>query len=170
MVTLFLRRPLFVALVFGCTISLMDAGRLTLRLALPAAIWWTWVPLLEILSLYAASPTARRMPWRPTIDAYFRSHTLWLVWLIAFSAYWAFLPAETAFAWLWRHNVWYIAAAIVVTWGAWLDYGFFRQILKRSPWQAGRELFFQRLLAWISGAAIFAGTAGWQTLATKLGL
>lgn len=148
----------------------MDAGRLTLRLALPAALWWSFVPVLEILSLFAASRTARRMPWLTTIDAYFKSHTPWLLWIVVFSAYWAFLPAEKAYVWFWWHNLWYASAGMVVAWSAYLDFRFFRTVLKRSRGQAARELLVQRALAWSAGAVIFVGTAGWQILATRFGL
>ena len=148
----------------------MDAGCLTLRLALPATLWWSFVPLLEILSLFAASAAARRLPWRSTVDVFFQSHTPWFMWLIAFSAFWAFLPAETAYAWLWWHHLWYYSAAGVIAWGAWLDFRFFRQTLKRTRWQSARELFLQRMIAWTMGIAIFTGMASRQTVASLLGL
>jgi len=39
------RRPLALALFLGCAVSLMASGTLTLRLALPAALYWTFIPL-----------------------------------------------------------------------------------------------------------------------------
>ena len=54
-----IRRPLLVAAVFGCCISLMTSGRLSLRLAAPATLYWSFVPLLEIAGLAVVWPWKR---------------------------------------------------------------------------------------------------------------
>ena len=142
-----------------------------MRLALPAAIWWTFVPLIEILALFAASGAARAVrPWQRTIDLFFEGHGPWLVWLVAFSAYWAFLPAATAYSWPERYRVWLWSAVAIAGWSAWYDYRFLRRTLDLSPWRAARDLLLQRALAWTAGLAIFVGTAGYQTIASRLGL
>jgi hypothetical protein len=166
-----LRRPLLVAFVFGCAISLMDSGRLTLRLALPASIYWMFVPLLEIVSLFAASRAARRTrPWQRTIDLFFQGHAPWLLWLIAFSAYWAFLPTVTAFTWPGRDRVWLYSAGLVAAWSAYVDFRFFRAALACTRRQAVRDLLLQRILSWTAALAIFLGPPGYQVIASRLGL
>src|SRR4051812_48942776 len=52
-VWLAVRRPLLVALVLGCATSLMTSGRLTLRLLVPAAVYWSFIPVLEVAGLWA---------------------------------------------------------------------------------------------------------------------
>ena len=148
----------------------MDSGRLTLRLALPASCYWTFVPLVEIVALFLASPAARRIrPWQQTIDLFFTGHAPWLLWLIAFSAYWAFLPTMAAASWPPRFSVWYFSAGIVAGVSACVDFRFFRLVLQCTPWQAARLLLLQRILAWGGGLAIFLGSSGYQVLATRFG-
>jgi hypothetical protein len=165
------RGPLLVAMVLGCCISLMDAGTLTLRLALPSAFWWTYVPLLEVVSLFAASRTARQAgPWAETIDCFFRGHYPWLLWLIALSAYFALNPTAEAFSWPARNRVWYYSADAVIVWSAYVDFQFFRKTLGMNAWRAGRDLAVQRAIAWGCGLAIFVGPAAYQMMSTWLGI
>jgi hypothetical protein len=166
-----MRRVLLAAVVFGCAISLMDGGRLTLRLALPAALWWSFVPLLEMLSLFAASGAARRMPdRRRTVRLFLAGDTAWLLWLLAFAAYWAFLPTETAYGWAPRNRFWFGTAALVALWSGYVDFRFCRGILKLGRWQAARDLLLERLLAWGIGLAIFVWPAGLQMVESWLGV
>src|SRR5437763_17006530 len=68
-------RPLLVLLVFGCAVSLMTSGRLTLRLALPAMVYASFVPLLEMASLGAVC--RGRLPFRRAVDLFFVGHAPW---------------------------------------------------------------------------------------------
>ena len=45
------RRPLFMAFLLGCTISLTTTGSLTLRLVVSTALSWSFVPAIEIAAL-----------------------------------------------------------------------------------------------------------------------
>lgn len=166
-----LRRPLLVAAFLGCAISLMDSGRLSLRLALPAAVYWTFVPVLEIASLFAVSAAARRaLPWHETVDRFFQGHGPWLLWIAGFSAYWAFLPTVTAYSWLFKYRLFEGSAFAVLVWSAYVDFRFFRRELKLSAGRACRDLLLQRLLSWSVGLALFVAPAGVQVLASSLGL
>jgi hypothetical protein len=164
-----LRRPLLVAFVLGCGVSLMTSGRLTLRLALPATLYWTFVPVCEIASL-ALVARRRKMPFAHLIDSYFQSHTAWLVWVMAFAAIWAFFPAPTVYSWVFQKSLLYASAGLVFAWSAYVDFGFFRRVLGRPPVHAARDLAIQRLLCWAMGLAIFVAPAGWQVAASAMGL
>ena len=89
------RRPLLVAFVLGCSVSLMTSGRVTLRLAGPATVYWSFVPLAGIAGLAAVS--GRRLH-AETIDEFFHGYLPWMLLIIAFAALWAFVPAPVAFA------------------------------------------------------------------------
>src|SRR5450432_2588253 len=113
----FCRRPTLVALVFGCAISLMTSGRLTLRLALPAAIVWTFVPLLEMASLAAVWHIKRPAISLPrAIDLFFMGHAPWSLWLVGFAAIWAFVPTVQVFAWTGPKWIWFGTALAVMAW------------------------------------------------------
>lgn len=166
-----LRRSLLQVIVLGCAASLMTSGRLTWRLALPAAVYATFVPVCEIASL---AVVARRSGKRVVslIDPFLASHTAWLLLILIFSAIWAFVP--TAIVWGWRpldvKSAEGAAAALIFAWSAYVDFGFFRRVLERTPVRAAFDLAIQRLLCWGAALAIFVAPAGWQTAASWLGL
>jgi hypothetical protein len=82
-----IRRPLLVAFVFGCAISLMTSGRLSLRLVAPATLYSSFVPLLEIAGLAVVWPWRQSpLSFARAIDLFFVSHTPWSLWLCAFAA------------------------------------------------------------------------------------
>jgi len=165
------RRPLLVALIIGCVVSLLDSGVLTPRLAIPAAFWWTYVPLVEILALFAASPAARRSGcWQRTIDRYFAGHGPWLFWMAGLAAWFAFIPTVAILSWRPHIQIVFDSAALAIAWSAYADFQFFRRNLKQSTWRAARDLVIQRAIAWTVGLTIFLGGAGYQTVASRLGL
>jgi hypothetical protein len=161
------RRPLAVALGIGCAASLMAHGTVTPRLALPAALYWSFVPLLQIagLALILGKDFSAE-----AIDDFFSGHGPWLLWLGAFAAFWAFVPGPVAYGKTGFPQVWYALAAVAAVWSAWLDFAFFRRIRRRSPKHAARDVLVQRLVCWPIGMIIFVAPAGWQTVAARLGL
>jgi len=60
--------------------------------------------------------------------------------------------------------------ALAIAWSAYADFQFFRRNLKQSTWRAARDLVIQRAIAWTVGLTIFLGGAGYQTVASRLGL
>jgi hypothetical protein len=157
-----------VALVLGCTMSLITSAGLTLRLAGPAAVYWSFVPLAEIAALAAVCwPERRRRPFRQVVDLFFAGHGPWLFWLIGLSAIWCFAPPSRAFAFT---RVWlYGAGAIVIVWSAYIDFCFFRFVMARSPARATRDLLLQRLVSWALIIAIFGGPAIPPEVVARLG-
>lgn len=160
------RRPLLVALVLGCTMSLITSASLTPRLAGSAAIYWSFVPLAEIAALAVCLRGKRTHPFRRTVDLFFAGHGPWLLWLIGLCAIWCFVPPTRAFAFT---RVWlYGASAIVIVWSAYIDFCFFRFIMGRNPARAGRDLLLQRLVSWTLILAIFGGPAIPPEIAARL--
>jgi hypothetical protein len=161
------RRPLAVALGLGCAISLMATGTVTPRLALPAALYWSFVPLLQIVGLAAA---LRKLPCAETIDDFFSGHGPWLLWLALFAALWAFVPAPVAYGRSGFPALWCALAVLAAAWSAWLDFGFFRRVRSGSNADAARDVLVQRLVCWPPALAIFVAPAAWQVLAARFGL
>src|SRR5580704_3527705 len=120
---LMIRRPLLFAFVFGCAVSLMASGRLTLRLLIPAMVYWSFVPLLNIGSLAALSRgSARKRPLAWTVDLFFVGFAPWSLWLIGFSAMWAFVPAVRIFGWIAWKSTWYSLAFLTMAWSGYIDF------------------------------------------------
>lgn len=164
-----LRRPLLHAFTMGCCISLAASGRITPRLLLPAALYWLFVPTCEIASL---AVVARRcpIPFSRAVDLFLKSDQWWLVWLILFSALWAFIPTRTVYSWPGLKPVQYGSAIVVAAVTAVHDYRFFRSALKKTPAAAIRGLGIQRLLFWMGAATIFAAGSAVQVVGAGLGL
>jgi hypothetical protein len=163
-----IRRPLLLAFVCGCAVSLMTSGRVTLRLTVPAMLYFTFVPLIEIAAL--AVVRSRSISLARAIDLFFMGHAPWPLWLTGFAAAWAFLPAMQVFATLTRPLTWYAPVLLVLAWSAYIDFWFLRCVFERTPARALRDLTVQRLLTWAGVAVCFAPTAAWQVTASFLHL
>jgi hypothetical protein len=152
------RGPALVALVLGCTMSLITSGSLIPRLAASAAIYWSFVPLAETAALAVVCWNGKRTrTFRQTVDLFFAGHGPWLLWLAGLCVIWCFVPPVQAFAFT---RVWlYGAGAIVIVWSAYIDFCFFRFVMNRSPIQASRDFVLQRLISWTLIIAIFGGPA-----------
>ncbi len=152
-----LAKPLFTAWLFGCVVSMLDSRGLTLGRVLPAAVTWSWVPLLEILALSAVWKLGPRpIPFRLAVDRFCAGDASWWGLLIAFGALYRLLP----------ESVWVAFAAVVAVWNLWADYSFFRQAVgSASPL---RELLVERALAWVPGVLLFGGGSLWPGLIERL--
>jgi hypothetical protein len=149
------RRPLFVAFVLGCGISLMTAGVLTLRLLISVTAYWTFVPAVEALALVGVLwRTPRAESWAATIDRFFVGHGTWTLFLLTLSASLTFLPPQTS--WRLLTTVWLLVLAGVLAWSAYVDFCFFRWISRASPALATRRVLIHRLLTWTAIFVIFA--------------
>ena len=149
------RRPLFVALVLGCGVSLLATGTATIRLAGPASIYWAFVPLVETLALLAIVwRPRRRAPLPVLIDTFFAGHGAWTLFVIAIAATMA--TVSPASWWFLLTRVWIAIAGLVIAWSAYIDYCFFRRILGASPIDACRDVAVDRLLTWTVVFWIFA--------------
>jgi hypothetical protein len=162
------RKPLLVAFVLGCTMSLITSASLTLRLAGSAAVYWSCVPLAETAALAAVCWRAGRpRSFGRTVDLFFAGHGPWLFWLIGMSAIWSFAPPIQAFFFT---RVWLFGAGtMVIVWSAYIDFCFFRFAMGRNPARAGRDLLLQRLVSWTMIVAIFGGPAIPPEIAARLG-
>jgi len=110
---LVLRRPLLFIWIFGCAVSLLTSGRLTARLVVPGAMYWSFVPLLEIAALAAVCRRQRRkISLALAVDLFFTGFGPWLLWLAGFAAIWSCLDPIQAFAW--TNTVWIRGSAVAV--------------------------------------------------------
>jgi len=158
-----LRRPAFVAFVLGCTISLITFPGLTLRLAGPSAIYWSFIPLAEIVALALICRKGNELLSFPSkVDLFFAGHLPWLLWLTGLSAAFSFLSPGEAFAFAQPFWLYYVAPAVII-WSAWIDFGFYRSILRSSRGGAIARLVAQRAISWSMILLIFSGSIVWQS-------
>jgi hypothetical protein len=155
------KRPLFLALLLGCTISLAASTVLNLRLAASAIVCWSFVPLAEIAGLLAVCRRDRAR----SIDLFFTGQGPWALWLIGLGAIWSSLPPPQAFA-----PTRAISLLVPILWSAWIDLYFFRFVLGRGRGSAFRGLLLQRLISWTLVMLIFGATSIPPEIVARIGL
>src|SRR5262249_45689674 len=151
-------------LFLGCAVSFLTSGTLTLRLVLSSMIYWSFVPLVEIAALAAVCWNDRQKISFPTlIDSFFAGYGPWLLWLAGLSAIWSFTsPAAKAFDWT-ISEVWLFGGvAAAAAWSSYLDFCFFRSVLRRSRARAVRELAVQRFISWSLILSVIGAPTIWS--------
>lgn len=161
------RRPLLVALILGCTISLITSRSLTLRLAASGTVTWSFVPLLEIGSLAAIWRHRPRLISRSrAVDLFFTGHGPWSFWLIGFGAFWSSVSQSdfsTATEYFWLGSV-----PVMLLWSGYIDFCFLQGVLGRSRTRAIRDLLLQRAICWGAGILIFGYGSLWADIVERL--
>jgi hypothetical protein len=159
----FLRRPLLVALVMSCSISLLTRGYLAPGLVASGIIAWSFVPLAEIAGLFAV--LRGRPSFSRDVDLFFAGHAPWLLWVFAFCVFYASVasaqPESVA-------RIWFGSLILIALWSAYIDFGFFRNVagVERPGW----SLLAQRAVSWTLFFAVFGGVSFWPGLVEELGL
>jgi hypothetical protein len=164
------KRPLFVAFVLGCTVSLITARALTMRIVVSATVYWSAVPLIQIAALAVVCRRDRHETAFPhLIDAFFKGFTPWLLWLVGVSAIGSFLaPAAEASDWT-VSMVWLAGGgALALVWSLAIDFSFFRSMLRRSPLLAVRDLAMHRCISWSVMLALIGAPTIWSTMTGRL--
>ncbi len=165
-----LRRPLFLAFVFGCVVSLEASGRFTARLVADGAISAAFVPIFETIALGAVF---RRRPhvisFARAVDIFFVANAPWLLWLIALAALRGLESPIQATAPP-PLLEWIVIGSLVPTavWSAWIDLHYFREVLPRLA-GAARDLILQRAIGWSCTIVYFLGYAIWPEIVGRIG-
>ena len=164
------RRPLLLAFVCGCTVSLLASGRLGARLIVDGAVSFAFVPLFEMAALaivYRLGP--RRIPFARAVDLFFVANAPWLLWMIAFGVLRCVqtpMQATSPPAAL----MWILEASLVpiAAWSAYIDVQFFREVLPRPAGSPVRDVFLQRAVGWPSTIVYFLGYAIWPEVVARI--
>jgi len=149
-----LRRPLFLTLVLASGVSLLASSVATVRLVAPTALYWSFVPLVEILALAIVLWRRRGGRMFFLIDTFFAGHAAWTLFLLVIAAaitvssprYWWFLITGPAI----------IGILLVISWSAYVDVCYFRYICGARLPRAIRDVLLHRLVSWALIFWIFA--------------
>jgi hypothetical protein len=148
-------RPFFVLFVIGCAISLVATTVASARLVFAPMIYWSFVPLVEILGLFLVIERAR---WRARpavlIDAFFTGHAAWTLLILATAAA---LSLSTPMHWWFLISGPGVAAVLIVAaWSAYVDFCFFRRFCGSPMRKALGQLALNRFIVWTLVFWIFA--------------
>jgi hypothetical protein len=143
------RRPLAFLFVCGCVVSMWTSGRLSVRLIADGMVSFAFLPAFQLLAFAVAG----NAPW------------LW--WLLAFAALRCLLTPFQAGAPP-QLLLDFVKTTLVgvLAWSAYVDYRFFRDVL-RAPHSA-RDLILQRGIGLIGGAVYFFGIAVWPLIVGRI--
>jgi hypothetical protein len=165
-----LKRPLFLAFFLGCTVSFLTAGTLTLRLIVPEMVAWAIVPLIEMAALaVVCRGDQRNIRFAELIDSFFRGYLPWLLWLIGICVIWSLLsPASNSLDWT-ISIVWMLGGVgCAVVWSLFIDFRFFKSVLKRNPAVAMRDVAMHRFISWTLILAVIGGPTIWSDITGRL--
>jgi hypothetical protein len=148
---LLIRRPLFVAFVFGSFVSLTVSGHLTLSLIIDGVMFWGFIPLLQALLVMAIllAFARGRMRISKAIDLFFMGHCAWLLWLLAIAGICLFFPLKQIYLWPTKWG-WVLPISLL---GAWIwsnvtSFGFLRGALDLSVFRAAVVLLLYTVTLW----------------------
>jgi hypothetical protein len=153
-------RPLLLAFVLGCTVSLVASGRLSVRLVADGAVSFAFLPVCCVAG-FAIVYFRRRdcpPPFARALDIFLSGQLPWLLWLIALAGLCSVVPPRGLGPWLLPLEV---SIAIPAVWSGVADFHFFRQVMARAPRAAVLDLLLYRAVAWTAAAAYFFGIAIW---------
>jgi hypothetical protein len=156
-----LRRPLFVAFLLGCMVSLITSQRLALRLVADGAINASFILLGQIGALALVWRRERVGSFARAIDLFFAGYGPWSLWILSFSAVWAFASPMQAFAWTGSRWHWF-TVVVAAAWSGYIDLRFFQCVLQRSAERAARDLLLQWAISWSVAIVIFGGGPLWS--------
>jgi hypothetical protein len=153
-------RPLLLAFVLGCTVSLGASGRLSLRLIADGALSFAFLPAFSVIGFAIVYHLHRQRPvpfWRG-LDAFLTGQLPWLLWLFLLAAVCAVVEPRRLGPWILPLE---LSVAIPVIWSSVADFTFFREVMGRTGAAAVRDLLLYRALAWGAATAYFFGIAIW---------
>lgn len=170
-----LRRPLFLALMLGCFVSVLASGRFTVRLILDGAVSFAFIPILEVLALtvvaYRGPSRGAGLPFGALVDGFCAGNTPWLCWLVAAMLVPVLVPPRSFGQWF-LPGV--LSAAIPAVLSVPGDVRFFRQTVRQPQACAIRSVIWHHTISWTLAVAYFLGIAIWSDtlpgLARRVGL
>jgi hypothetical protein len=163
-----LRRPMFVAFVLGCMVSLVTSQRLTLRHVADGTINASLILLGQIAALAVLRGRERTLSFSRAIDLYFMGYGPWLLWILGFSAAWSFASPVQAFASGGMRTI-LPAACVAAIWSGYIDFCFFERVLQRSAARAAWDLMRLGVISWSVSIVIFGGGPLWSEHMRMLG-
>ena len=157
------RKPLLLAFLLGCSVSVLASGRFSVRLITDGALSFLFVPLIEMaaLALVTGTGTRRGISFKRTVDLFFTGNAPWLLWLVGFAVLGCLVTPVKMGPWI---LAFFAGSLIPVSWSVYIDYHFYREVMNRPPASAVRDILIHRAISWVVAGAYFFGIAIWSEL------
>lgn len=142
---------LFVSLVIGAFVSLTASGRLTALLLLDGALFWSFIPLLQMLAMAIVIWTFARSRMRTSkaLDLFFVGQGPWLLWLLIVAGSCLFVPMKQVYLWPTQPG-WFLPLSLFITfvWSNVTSFAFLNAALKLNVVRAAVALLLYDILLW----------------------
>lgn len=149
------RRPLFLTLVLACVVSLVGTSVASVRLIAPTAIYWSFVPVIEILALAVVVwRRSRSGSFASLVDTFFVGHGVWTLFILVAGA--AFAVASPMHWWFLITGPAIAGLLFVSAWSAYVDVCFFKYVCDSRLAGAIGSAALHRVIAWMLIFWIFA--------------
>ena len=146
-----LRRLLFLALVVGAFVSFTASGRLTISLLFDGALFWSFVPILQMLAMGGVMRILARGRMRPTkaIDLFLAGHGPWLLWLLSVAGICLFFPLKQIYLWPTQPG-WLLPISLLIAffWSNVTSFAFLRGALNLTSLRAVVALLLYNVMLW----------------------
>ena len=166
------RGPISFLFVFGCVISLLASGRLTIRLVADGMVSFAFIPVFEVIALAVvvrrttgADRGRAAVPFARAVDLFFAGELPWVLWVIAVGTVCAVVPPRELGPWIQPAMA---SSFVPLIWSIWIDFHFFREAARLPPTSAYRRLIAHRLMTWTAIVAYFLGIAIWHEVLPEL--
>lgn len=145
------KRPLFAAFMIGAFASLTSSGRFNALLVIDGMLFWSFVPLLQLLAITCVVLVLARGRFATTkaIELFFIGYGPWYLWLLIISGSCLLVPAKQIVLWPVQSG-WIMPATLLIVW-AWSNlttFGFLRGALNLSTVRAAVALLVYNLFLW----------------------
>jgi hypothetical protein len=161
------RRPLLLTLAMGLTLSIASSTRVSARVVADGMISFAFLPIAEALAVGVVYLRGdRHLPLTRVVDMFFVTNSPWLLWILGLCAWLAAVP-QSSTTLLSYSTVNIILASMVAPacWAAYLDFQFFRLVLRRRSGNAAwADLFTARAIGWVVALGYFFGIAAWAQI------
>jgi len=153
-----LRRPLLLAFILGCAVSVLASGRFTLRLIVDGALSMAFVPACQVLGLAAVYRLRRtQVSFAEAVDRFFDGNTIWFAWMLVLMVSVVVVPVTEQSQHL--SGPFLISSLLPITWSVAADRKFFAVVMGRTGWRAALDIAIERLVAWVAATLYFLGVA-----------
>jgi hypothetical protein len=168
------RRPALLLFSLGALVSVLVSGRFSVRVIVDGALSFAFVPATEIAAFavvfglitrrarldtnLAAAPPGG-ITFGRALDLFFVGNAPWLLWFVIVAAAGSVVPPREIGPWIIPALYGSIATAV---WAAYLDFHFFRQVMRRTAADALRDVALHHAFGWTAALAYFFGIAIWS--------